>query len=47
MDFGNRSENKDDWLNIDTIRIPCQIIYLLNTIYYKIPTEFYSNSSYP
>jgi len=44
--FGHRNENIEDWLNIDTIRIPCKIIYLLNTIYYKNPTEFYRNRLY-
>ena len=43
MDFGNHTENRENWLNIDTIRIPCQIIYLVNSIYYKNPTEFFRN----
>ena len=42
--FEHRNENREDWLNIDTIRIPCRIIYIVNSKYYKNPTEFFSNS---
>jgi hypothetical protein len=41
--FGHRGENREDWLNIDTIGIPWLKIYQLNSIYYKNPTEFFSN----
>ena len=36
VDFEYHTENRENWLNIDTIRIPCQIIYLLNSIYQTI-----------
>ena len=45
--FGHRNENREDWLNIDTIRIPYQIIYCVNSIYYKNPTEFFRNRDNP
>jgi len=43
VSFWHCNENREDWLNIDTIRILYKIIYLLNSIYYKNPTEFFSN----
>ncbi|MCP4264950.1 MAG: hypothetical protein GY777_05130, partial [Candidatus Brocadiaceae bacterium] len=43
VDFEHRNENREDWLNIDTIRISFQIIYIVISIYYKNATEFFSN----
>ena len=47
VDFEHHTENRGNWINIDTIRIPCPIIYPFNSVYYKNPTEFYRNRTVP